>query len=130
VDLTSLGSGRPRDVCSCTLNAAAVQHPDMHSMVATERECLTIVTSQGQMLVLSANRLEQLGMLSAEGAGSCDGAAENEADATPESALLSSHQLSAEPRLTAMVAWNPAAAAMHAGTQQTRVFIPQTRTGS
>jgi hypothetical protein len=103
-------------VFSCTLNAAAVQHPDMHNMVATERECLTIVTSQGQMLVLSANRLEQLGMLSAEG----DDAAESDADATPESALLSSHQLSSEPRLTAMVAWNPAAAATYAGKLQPR----------
>jgi hypothetical protein len=80
-------------------------------MVATERECLTIVTSQGQLLVLSANRLEQLGMLSAES----DTAEESDADATPESALLSSHQLRAEPRLTAMVAWNPATAAAHAG---------------
>jgi hypothetical protein len=34
----------------------------MRAVVQTETECLVIATSQGQVLVLSANRLEQLGL--------------------------------------------------------------------
>lgn len=107
VDLTPLGSGRPRDVTSCPPNAAAITDSAMNAIVATETECMVIGTSQGQVLVLSANRLEQLGVQEQGAAKGEDGAA---------SALLSSHQLRAEPRLTAIVAWNPALAAAHAGT--------------
>jgi hypothetical protein len=62
VDLSPLGSGRPRDLTSCPPHAAAVTDPDMRAVVQTETECLVIATSQGQVLVLSANRLEQLGL--------------------------------------------------------------------
>jgi hypothetical protein len=62
VDLSPLGSGRPRDLTSCSPHAAAVTDPDMRAVVQTETECLVIATSQGQVLVLSANRLEQLGL--------------------------------------------------------------------
>lgn len=78
-------------------------------MVATEHRALVIITSQGQVLVLSANRLEAQQQVE-------EGEQEGEEEAgAAQAALLSSHQLRAEPRLTAVVAWNPAAAAAHFG---------------
>ena len=79
-------------------------------MVATEHRALVIITSQGHVLVLSANRLEAQQQQAEEG----EQEGEEEAGAA-QAALLSSHQLRAEPRLTAVVAWNPAAAAAHLG---------------
>jgi hypothetical protein len=46
---------------------------------------------------------------------------------TAASALLSSHQLRAEPRLTALVTWNPAIAAAHAGKSVTFVAVVSDR---
>ena len=91
---------------SSTVNAAAVQHNEMNAIVSAEAECLTIATSQGQVLVLSSNRLEALGVQDSVAA---------EEESAVESAVLSSHQLRAEPRLAAVVSWNPAAAAVLAG---------------
>lgn len=106
VDLSPLGCTRPRDVYSVSPNGAAVQDADMREVLQAEHPhcCLVVATSTGQILVLSANNVERLGV---SGAG---------ADAGEElavgSCVLSSHQVKAEPRLTAVVSWNPAAAAV------------------
>lgn len=107
VDLSPLGCTRPRDVYSVSPNGAAVQDEDMREVLQAEAEhascCLVVATSTGQILVLSADNVERLGV---SGAGA-DGGEE----LAVGSCVLSSHQVKAEPRLTAVVAWNPAAAA-------------------
>jgi hypothetical protein len=121
--VSSLGAGRPRDLCSAGPNTHAVQQPEMREVLQQEQEahCLVVATSAGQMLVLSANQLEEQGLADAAAiapasAGSSkDKERAEDKTSAAEKSMLSSNQLRAEPRLTAVVAWNPAAAAAVAG---------------
>jgi hypothetical protein len=124
VDVSSLGAGRPRDLCSAGPNTHAVQQPEMREVLQQEQEahCLVVATSAGQMLVLSANQLEEQGLADAAAAAapasagsSKDKESAEDKTSAAEKSMLSSNQLRAEPRLTAVVAWNPAAAAAVAG---------------
>ena len=140
VDLSPLGSGRPRDIWSCSTNTASVAEPAMREVVLAQvgvstgagavaeagavgagkeevgGQCVTVITSLGQLLVLSVNALEALGNTDAATNNSSETTTAADTTATVlgvESALLSAHQVKAEPRLTAVVSWNPAAAAAH-----------------
>jgi hypothetical protein len=94
--LGSLGVGRPRDLCSSTGDIASVEDQDMKELLRTAGDCLVVATSTGQVIVLSTSMLESL-----DKSSSSDGVS---------TALLSVYQIKAEPRLTAVIAWNPAAA--------------------
>lgn len=74
----------------------------MKELLRTAGDCLVVATSTGQVIVLSTSMLESLDQSS-----SSDGVS---------AALLSVYQIKAEPRLTAVIAWNPAAANKPADT--------------
>ncbi|KAJ1428561.1 WD40-repeat-containing domain protein [Ochromonadaceae sp. CCMP2298] len=116
VDLTPLGNGRPRDIWSSDINSSAVQQADMLAAVSRESACLVVATSMGQVLVLGVGAVEALGLQGQEGTE----------EASVETALLSSHQLRAEPRMTALLAWNPVSAAALAKVSKKRAHTPHT----
>jgi len=91
--LGSLGAGRPRDLWSSKGDMTAVKDPEMRVLLQTAGDCLVVATSSGQVIVLSTSILESLNQSSPS-----DGVS---------TALLSVYQIKAEPRLTAVVAWNP-----------------------
>ena len=91
VDLSAvLDDGRPRDMWSC--QPAVVGTEDMQEILQEEGHCLSVVTSNGLLVVLSCRTL-------------CHLDAENGDDVSH--ALLSSMQITAQPRLTAVVSWVP-----------------------
>lgn len=96
VDLSSvLENGRPRDMWSC--KPAAVGSAEMQEIIREEGDCLAIVTSNGLLVVLSCRAVcQQVAEEQAAGADIAD-------------AVLSSMQITAQPRLTALTAWVPVA---------------------
>ena len=100
VDMTHMLDGsRARDMWSC--RAASVGGEEMREVMQDEGDSLAIVTSSGLLTVLSCHALAQ----NAEQAGD----REDGGDASDIAhAVLSSTHISAQPRLTAVVAWVPA----------------------
>eukprot|EP01032_Pedospumella_encystans_P026792 gene26792-30278_t len=114
VDLSPLGAARPRDVSSSAPNVAAVKSPEMLEVVEQDSQVLTVATSLGQVIVLSVSALERLGVRTDTSGQTVDTGSSNEEQDKEEDvelAVLSNHQIRAEPRLTALVSWNSATAA-------------------
>lgn len=96
VDLTNiLDSGRARDMWSS--RPASVGSSEMKDIMKDEGASLAIVTSNGLLSILSCRALCQL-------------ASEGDACVDYSSAVQSSMQITAQPRLTAVVSWNPSVA--------------------
>jgi len=101
VDLTSiLDSGRPRDMWSC--KPAAVGSPEMREILREEGDCLSIVTSNGLLVVISCRAICQL-------SDAKDDKSNSEVEISH--AVLTSDQIKAQPRLTAIVSWVQSASA-------------------
>ena len=91
-----LGDGRPRDLFCCKPNTN-LSSIEMSLALEGEGDSIVIVTSTGRMVVFSAKALLDLQL---------DNDDENN-NSSYESAMLSSGSISAEPRLTGVVAWLP-----------------------
>ncbi len=94
-----LVGGRPRDMHSCA--PAVVSSGAVQAAMEGEGHSLIVVTSSGALAVLSARAL-------AEGNQGHSEEEEEEDVGGASFALQTSAVISAEPRLTAVVAWNPA----------------------
>ena len=93
-----VGDGRPRDLFCCKPNTD-LDSEEMSLALEDEGDSIVIVTSTGRMVVFSAKALVDLNQ---------ESESESSNDASNfEFAMLSSATISAEPRLTGVVAWLP-----------------------
>lgn len=85
--------GRPRDLCSCLpcANEASISHPTMQEVLQEEGHSLVVITSQGELVVLSARSLDIL-------------------QEPIENAVLGYFEVKGEPRLTGVIAWSQSSA--------------------
>ena len=96
VDMTALLDGsRARDMWSC--RAASVGGEEMREAMQDEGDSLAIVTSNGLLTILSCNALVQ----------SSERGEQGEEETGIAHAVQSTTQITAQPRLTAVVSWSP-----------------------
>jgi len=102
----ALSSGRPRDMCS--VQPAEVADREIQAALEGEGHSLVVATSTGVVAVLSARALAEGNIRQGEGdAAEAEEEAEEEDPGGALFAMQASASIAAEPRLTAVVAWNP-----------------------